>query len=212
MKKTNYDYLFKIVIVGNSFVGKSSLLLRFTDDKFDENFLSTIGVDFKFKTITVKDKKIKLQIWDTAGTEKFRTITSAYYKGADAIIICFDYTDMDSFKSLNSWMEEVTKQAHPDAIKILVGTKFDVEPKAVMSSDIVGFTQKRQMKMFDTSAKTNYQINDGFVYISERLLEIRVTKEKMPILVPEVASSKSKFTLGTEIVRNKASQLKEKCC
>lgn len=78
-----YDYLFKLVIVGNSGVGKSSILLRFSDDQFNESYLTTIGVDFRFKTLKIDGKTIKLQIWDTAGQERFRTITNAYYKGAD---------------------------------------------------------------------------------------------------------------------------------
>jgi len=93
----------------------------------------------KFKTISIKEKKVKLQIWDTAGTEKFRTITSAYYKGADAILICFTYSDAESFKALGSWLDEVNKQCNPDALKILVGTKFDLEPKIVTTEEINNF-------------------------------------------------------------------------
>jgi Ras-related protein Rab-1A len=89
---TEYDYLFKIVIIGNSAVGKSSLLMRFTDDSFSETHLATIGVDFRFRTLEIDGKIAKLQIWDTAGQERFRTITSAYYKGADAVIMVYDIT------------------------------------------------------------------------------------------------------------------------
>jgi Ras-related protein Rab-1A len=89
----NYDYLFKIVLVGDSSVGKSCVLLRFADDQFTDNFISTVGVDFRFRTIQVDDKIVKLQIWDTAGQERFRSITSAYYKGADAVIVVYDKTN-----------------------------------------------------------------------------------------------------------------------
>ena len=100
-----YDYLFKIVIIGNSAVGKSSLLLRFTDDSFNETHLATIGVDFRFRTMEVDGKIVKLQIWDTAGQERFRTITSAYYKGADAVIMVYDVTKTESFQEIdNFWL------------------------------------------------------------------------------------------------------------
>ena len=93
MTNKEYDYLFKLVIIGNSAVGKSSLLVRFADDSFSENYLATIGVDFRFKTIPIEGKNVKLQIWDTAGQERFRTITNAYYKGADGIIMVYDTTN-----------------------------------------------------------------------------------------------------------------------
>jgi len=103
-----YDYLFKVVIVGNSSVGKSSILRRFADDSFQESYLATIGVDFRFKyfliklrSITVSGDIVKLQIWDTAGQERFRTITGAYYKGAHAIIVVYDVTKEDSFKDID---------------------------------------------------------------------------------------------------------------
>jgi len=100
-----YDYLFKIVIIGNSAVGKSSLLMRFTDDNFNESHLATIGVDFKFRILDVDGKVVKLQIWDTAGQERFRTITSAYYKGADAVIMVYDITNKTSFDEIeNFWL------------------------------------------------------------------------------------------------------------
>ena len=103
-----YDYLFKVVIVGNSSVGKSSLLRRFADDSFQESYLATIGVDFRFKSITVNADIVKLQIWDTAGQERFRTITGAYYKGAHAIIVVYDITREDSFKDIEEfWLTEV---------------------------------------------------------------------------------------------------------
>eukprot|EP00828_Plagiopyla_frontata_P045193 TRINITY_DN7656_c0_g1_i1.p2 TRINITY_DN7656_c0_g1~~TRINITY_DN7656_c0_g1_i1.p2 ORF type:complete len:140 (+),score=23.32 TRINITY_DN7656_c0_g1_i1:15-434(+) len=98
-----YDYMFKYVIIGNSGVGKSSLLLRFTDDSFSESYLTTIGVDFRFKTIKVQDKNIKLQIWDTAGQERFRTITNAYYKGADGIVVVYDTTCKSSFDDIDKY-------------------------------------------------------------------------------------------------------------
>lgn len=95
--KRDYDYLFKLVLIGDSCVGKSCLLLRFADDSFTDSYISTIGVDFRFRTVQIGDLRVKLQIWDTAGQERFRTITSAYYRGADGIIMVYDVTRKESF-------------------------------------------------------------------------------------------------------------------
>ena len=99
-----YDHLFKVLLVGSSGVGKSSLLVRYSDDIFSENFQPTIGVDFKIRTMELDQKKIKLQIWDTAGQCRFKTITQSYYKGAHGIIVAFDLTDRQSFLDIASWM------------------------------------------------------------------------------------------------------------
>lgn len=99
-----YHYLFKVVLVGNSCVGKSSIVIRYADDEFSEVFLATIGVDFRFKSLPLDGNKVKLQIWDTAGHERFRTITSSYYRGAHALMIVFDITDKQSFQdAVNYW-------------------------------------------------------------------------------------------------------------
>ena len=105
--KKDYDHLFKLVLLGDSSVGKSCILVRFADDDFFENYISTIGVDFRFKSLQMQEKKIKLQIWDTAGQERFRTITNAYYRGADGIILVFDLCKRSSFLSLKDWLIEV---------------------------------------------------------------------------------------------------------
>ena len=121
------DYLFKVLLIGNSGVGKSSLLLRFADDVFHENFMPTIGVDFKIRTIEVDGKTIKLQIWDTAGQDRFKTITSSYYRGAHGIIVTYDITDRDSFAKVSEWMSEVDKHSDKNISRILVGNKKDLE-------------------------------------------------------------------------------------
>lgn len=105
--KRDYDYLFKLVLIGDSSVGKSCLLLRFADDSFTESYISTIGVDFRFRTVKIEDKTVKLQIWDTAGQERFRTITSAYYRGADGIIMVYDVTRRESFDHVQVCQREI---------------------------------------------------------------------------------------------------------
>ena len=126
MANQEYDYLFKLLLIGNSSVGKSSLLFRFVENVWDDNFVPTIGVDFvnyiiynfyiynqtqKLKTLEVNGKKVKLQIWDTAGQERFKNITASYYRGGNGVLVVYDITDRDSFENLNSWLIEIEKNA-----------------------------------------------------------------------------------------------------
>merc|ERR1712199_136064 len=124
-----YDYLFKLLLIGDSGVGKSCLLLRFADDTYAESYISTIGVDFKIRTIQLDGKTIKLQIWDTAGQERFRTITSSYYRGAHGIIVVYDITDADSFGNVKQWLEEIQRYACEGVNKLMVGNKCDLASK-----------------------------------------------------------------------------------
>ena len=130
--KRDYDYLFKLVLIGDSSVGKSCLLLRFADDSFTDSYISTIGVDFRFRTVKIEDKTVKLQIWDTAGQERFRTITSAYYRGADGIIMVYDVTRLDSFDHVRDWLNEVNRYANQGLCKkLLIGNKCDRSDRKV---------------------------------------------------------------------------------
>ncbi|KAJ1619060.1 P-loop containing nucleoside triphosphate hydrolase protein [Pavlovales sp. CCMP2436] len=124
--KPDYDYLFILVLIGDSGVGKSCLLLRFADDTWMDSYISTIGVDFKIRTIELDGKTIKLQIWDTAGQERFRTISSTYYRGAHGIIVVYDVTNGHSFGSVTEWLAEINKYARENVSKLLVGNKSDL--------------------------------------------------------------------------------------
>lgn len=119
----------KLLILGNSGVGKSCMLMRYVDDNFTENFFNTIGVDFKLKNIQMKGKKVKMQIWDTAGQERFRTITCNYYNNAHGILIVYDITDKESFNAVKEWIAEIDKYGKKNVVKILVGNKVDMDDK-----------------------------------------------------------------------------------
>ncbi len=146
-----YDDLFKLVIIGDSGVGKSCLLLRFADDTFTENYYSTIGVDFRFKCLEIGERKCKLQIWDTAGQERFKTVTSAYYRGADGIIIVFDQTEKDSFNNIENWIEDISRYSTDDPVKIIFANKDDIksDKKAVSDMDINELEKKTGIEVIN---------------------------------------------------------------
>ena len=177
--QTDYDYLLKILIIGNSGVGKSCLLVRFADDIYQENYIATIGVDFKIKTLDVDEKNVKLQIWDTAGQDRFRNITASYYRGAAGIAIVYDITDPDSFNNINSWLIEVEKNASKSVYKILIGNKCDLEEKRKVTFEQgKEFADTNGMKFFETSAKNAHNVEDSFVTMTKEIIKINVDKEK----------------------------------
>jgi len=139
---TEHDYFFKILLIGDSGVGKSCLLLRFADDSWTDTHISTIGVDFKIKTLNIDGKTIKLQIWDTAGQERFRTITSSYYRGAQGIILVYDCTDQESFANVKQWMGEIDRYACENVNKLLVGNKTDLVNEKVVDTATAKASQR----------------------------------------------------------------------
>jgi len=161
---TEYDYLFKLLLIGDSGVGKSCLLLRFADHTYTESYISTIGVDFKIRTITTRDEKtIKLQIWDTAGQERFRTITSSYYRGAHGIIVVYDVTDQESFNNVKQWLNEIERYACEKVNKLLVGNKCDLVSKKAVSYEVAkAFADKLDIPFLETSAKAATNVERRF--------------------------------------------------
>ncbi|CEL92628.1 unnamed protein product [Vitrella brassicaformis CCMP3155] len=158
-----YDYLFKLLLIGDSGVGKSCLLLRFADDTYTDSFISTIGVDFKIRTIELDGKTVKLQIWDTAGQERFRTITSSYYRGAHGIIIVYDVTDKESFLNVKNWIAEIDKYATENVNKLLVGNKCDLASKKVVSYDEgKELADQLGIRFLETSAKNSHNVEQAF--------------------------------------------------
>jgi Ras-related protein Rab-1A len=164
MAANDYDYLFKVLIIGNSGVGKSCLLLRFAEDMFSDNYISTIGVDFKIRKLDLEGKSIKLQIWDTAGQERFRTITKSYYRGSNGIVVVYDITDRESFDQVQHWMSEIDAHASADVCRLLVGNKADLNDKRAVKTE-EGETIARQfgIPFLETSAKDASHVEEMFV-------------------------------------------------
>jgi Ras-related protein Rab-1A len=171
-KGKDYDYIFKIVLIGDTCVGKSCILVRFSDDVFVENYVTTIGVDFRFKTMIIKNKIAKIQIWDTAGQERYRSITTAYYRGAAAIIICCDSTNKESFYNINNWIEEISKYTDKDVDKLILMNKCDlIEERKIDKNEISKFEKESGLKVMEVSAKTGKGVDKAFEYIIEKLID-----------------------------------------
>ena len=176
--------LYKLLLIGDSGVGKSSLLHRFADDIYTDSYISTIGVDFKIKTMVVEDKVVKLQIWDTAGQERFRTITSSYYRGAHGIIVVYDITDLDSFSNVKVWLGEIDRYASENVDKLLVGNKCDLEDSRQVSKEVAQeFAATLKVNCIETSAKDASHVDDAFrsmaATIMGRLDKVPVGKQKV---------------------------------
>ena len=182
----DYDYLFKIMIIGDSGVGKSSLLTRFADNDFKSDYLSTIGVDFKIRTTSLGDtnKVIKLQIWDTAGQERFRSITSTYYRGAHGIILVYDVTSRKSFNNLQTWLNEIRQYAQPDVPCLLVGNKTDLKTRReVEPEEGKAFADSSNMVFIETSAKTSRNVDDSF-----QMMAMAIRDNLQRVSLPKVTS------------------------
>ncbi|ORZ09920.1 ras family-domain-containing protein [Absidia repens] len=181
-KSASYDYLIKLLLIGDSGVGKSCLLLRFSDDSFTPSFITTIGIDFKIRTIELDGKRIKLQIWDTAGQERFRTITTAYYRGAMGILLVYDVTDERSFGNVRNWFSNIEQHANEGVNKILIGNKCDMEEKRVVTKEQgEALANELGIQFMETSAKANIGVEEAFFDlardIKKRLIDTQQTQQ-----------------------------------
>ena len=172
----NGEMTIKILLVGDSSVGKTCILLRYSENKFQEQFLSTIGLDFKVKRMVIDGKPIKLQVWDTAGQEQYRTITKSFLRGADGILLVFDLTNQTSFDMVNEWMNSIKENASSTVDIFLVGNKCDLD-RVVTQDKIDEFKQNNNVPYFETSACTGFNIQETF---TEMANVIKKRKESEP--------------------------------
>jgi len=160
----SYEYLFKYIIIGPSGVGKSCLLLQFTDKRFHAEHDLTIGVEFGARMLTIDSKQIKLQIWDTAGQESFRSITRSYYRGAMGALLVFDITRRETFNHLKGWLAEVQEHSTKEMTIMLIGNKCDLEHKrAVTYEEGKKFAEENGLIYMETSAKTDSNVDEAFI-------------------------------------------------
>ena len=159
------------MLLGDAGVGKSSIILRYTKNEFNAQMVSSIGVDFKAKDIIVNNKKVKLQLWDTAGHERFRTITTSYYRGAHGIATVFDLTNRESFEHVEKWLEEINKYAKENVMRFLIGNKSDlVNERQVSYEEVRALANKLNIYYVETSAKNNINVSDFFQIATKEYL------------------------------------------
>jgi small GTP-binding protein len=166
----NFNYLFKYIIIGDAAVGKSNLLLRYAHGQFKDEYQLTIGVEFGAKNISINDKIYRIQIWDTAGQENFRSITRAYYKNSVCALVVYDITNRDSFNNIANWVEDCKNQSPKTIFMVLVGNKSDLSDKRVISIDEGReLAEKYNMIFFETSAKTGDNVDLIFFKSAEEI-------------------------------------------
>ncbi|XP_018335926.1 ras-related protein Rab-35-like [Agrilus planipennis] len=198
----DYDHLFKLLIIGDSGVGKSSLLLRFSDNTFTGSYITTIGVDFKIKTVNIDGQRVKLQIWDTAGQERFRTITSTYYRGTHGVIVVYDVTNGETFANVKRWLHEIEQNC--DVVnRVLVGNKNDCpDRKVVLTEDAKRFADTMGIQLFETSAKDNINVEEMFLSVTRLVLRSK----------QEMKERQNVTSNDTVNLRKSNKQGKKKCC
>jgi len=182
-------YIFKFIIVGNSAVGKSCLLLRFDEDRFQPIHDVTVGVTFSIKMVQIEGQDVKVQIWDTAGQEIFRSITRSYYRDSACAIIVYDITDRNSFEKVEDWIRDVRNLAPPDCILVLFGNKVDLEGnRAIQKSQGQDLADRHGLLFFETSAATGQNVAQAFnecvtaVYTRAKSSGVQIGEKKSPIV------------------------------
>lgn len=210
MSEISFDYVFKVVIVGDCCVGKSSLFKRVVDDLFDRQYNTTIGIDFSLKHYNIDGTQVKIQIWDTAGQERFKAITKSYYRGANAVIIVYDITKIESFMNVKKWIEDL-KGVSLNNVKIcLIGNKADLVSQRVISVENgLEVARYNNALFFETSALTGDNVHEFFLYLVKELLYGRISHEKT--LESDNAKEQTNF-LSIPITNPFSSQPKTKSC
>ena len=198
-----FSVFFKILLIGDLGVGKSCVILRYVEGDFPGNIMSSIGVDFKTKQIDLDDRLIKLQIWDTAGHEKFRTITTSYYKSAHAIIILYDITQKASFDHIRNWITEIDKFGKQGVLKVIVGNKLDMENNRKITKEVAeNLALKYGIKLWEVSAKDNTNIEEMFLDTIKTLLEKN----------SKIISEGSSIVTNIQLNKNVKNKKNKKCC
>ena len=196
------DIVYKVLLLGDSTVGKTCFLLRYCDKTFQDAHLSTIGLDYRVKTMTLKNKKnIKLQIWDTAGQDRFRAITKNYYKGANGIILIYDVTNLQTYENVKNWITQIREETNPNVVIYLAGNKIDIpeEERAVKTEEGKEIADEYKLQFKETSAKDGINVNEVFQELVEKIDEVN---SKLEVSKPEPKN----------IVYSPGKKKKSSCC
>ena len=186
MSNKNYDYLFKILTVGEFNVGKTSLILRFINDTFIETYMPTIGVDFFYKILDIENKIIAAQIWDFYSSEQFKRLPLSYYRNVLGIIIAYDITEIKSFEKLKNWINDIKMYAHKKVRLVLVGNKCDLSNRRITEEEGKKLADELDAKFFETSAKTGYNVNEAYNFLIRDIFDNYKDFEKNKIEIINV--------------------------
>lgn len=168
-----HDYLLKVLTLGECGVGKTSIILRYVDNKFNKNHLITIGLDFKVKLLNIKGRTVKMKIWDTAGQERFRSISRQYYRGSDGIVLVYDVGDRNSFEKVSGWINQIHGETDSNVVCILVGNKSDFNERKVSTEEGKNLANDFGLDFYETSALKNLNITECFDDLVWRILKIK---------------------------------------
>ena len=197
----------KLLLIGDSTVGKTSILFRYINEEFPEYYVSTIGVEYKIKTLIIDGKKVILRIWDTSGQERYRSITQNFYRNANGILFVFDITNRESFNNIKIWLTD-SENCETKVTKILVGNKIDLKDKRTVDKEIIeAFAEKKDMKYFESSAKEGINIDELFRELAELILKDKTEEE-----INEEYTNNNNYSLSILKNSKQESEKKKPCC
>jgi len=192
MSNEAFDKGVKLLLIGDSGVGKTAIMLQYADNTFSETFITTVGIDYKYKFMKVRDEKtgkmenIRLEIWDTAGQERFKAITRSYLRGAEGILLVYDITDKTSFEDVKTWMAQIEQFAENVCNKVLVGNKCDLEDdRAVTRDEGEEMAKNYGINFYEASAKSNLNIAEAFGDLAKQVLKRKVYTKKLDVKTPK---------------------------
>ncbi|KJA16369.1 hypothetical protein HYPSUDRAFT_47390 [Hypholoma sublateritium FD-334 SS-4] len=210
MADINYDYLFKIVLIGDSGVGKSQFLSRFASNEFNLESKATIGVDFASRSINVEGKMLKAQIWDTAGQERYRAITSAYYRGAVGALLVYDSSKQPTYTNVTRWLKELRDHADANIVVMLVGNKSDLTHlRAVPTNEAKAFATENGLSFIETSALDASNVESAFQTILTDIYHI-VSSKSLQSSTSNIEPPKASINVGPSVDSN--AKQRTKCC
>ena len=199
----------KLILIGDSDVGKSTILLNYTENYFSEKLIATIGLENKVKTINIRGLNTKLQIWDTAGQEKFHSLTKGFFRNTDGILLIFDLTNKESFNNIKTWIEEVEDNSDSKTKKLLVGNKIDMKDNIVVSNnEIDNLCKKKKINYIEVSGKQNINVSKAF----ETLVNLIIDKKSNDELIADYGITDQNMSLSRSTINNLTGEEKKKCC